>query len=251
MLIFYEWLSTIVLASARLLPVFFLLPFLNSSVISTIIRYPLVIIVSFSLYPFINFNSSGAAAAPFTYFFLLLKEVGTGMVLALILSLPFWVFYIAGNIIDQQRGATLSSTYDPLTGIDSSELASFFNLFAALIFLLQGGIQYMLQLFQISYQILDPMTFHLPHMKPLLTFLNVVVSKGIVLSAPPLMAFFMVEIILGLLSRYAPQMNSFSVAMSIKSLIAFFILLLYFVVYAPGEMERLIFFNEARIIFPK
>lgn len=238
MMSIYEWLGTIALVSARFLPCFLFLPFLNSNVIHNTVRYPVAFVVCFSLYPFMEISDKPNALS-LIYLFLLLKEVGVGICLAVILSLPFWTFYIAGNVIDQQRGATLSSSYDPLSGIDSSELASFFNLFAALIFLLQGGILYMLEILQLSYEILDPLSFRLPHLAPFLKLLNLIISKGLILAAPPLAAFFMVEILLGLLSRYAPQMNAFSLAMSVKSLIAFFILLIYFVISAPNTISQL------------
>ena len=35
------------------------------------------------------------------------------------------------------------------------------------------------------------------------------------------------EIILGLLSRFAPQMNAFSVSLTVKSAVAFIVLILY------------------------
>lgn len=179
----------------------------------------------------------------FIYFFLLIKELLIGFILAVIFNMPFWVLYIMGNVVDQQRGATLSSTYDPLSGIDSSELASFFNLFAALVFLLQDGLLYILDVLQLSYRVFDPFSFSLPHFSPFLTLLNLIVSKGLLLASPVIAAFFMIEIILGLLSRYSPQMNAFSLAMSVKSLIAFFILLIYFSIVAPNTIYQLSWSN--------
>jgi type III secretion protein T len=47
------------------------------------------------------------------------------------------------------------------------------------------------------------------------------------------------EALLGLLSRYAPQMNAFSVSLTVKSLVALVVLMLYFGVHLPDEVLRM------------
>jgi len=42
-----------------------------------------------------------------------------------------------------------------------------------------------------------------------------------------------------LLSLYAPQMNAFSVSLTIKSLVALGVLMLYFGTYVPDEILRM------------
>ncbi|MFP1462361.1 hypothetical protein ACLB1E_12340 [Escherichia coli] len=39
--------------------------------------------------------------------------------MACLLASPFWIFLAIGSFIDNQRGATLSSTLDPATGVDT------------------------------------------------------------------------------------------------------------------------------------
>ncbi|MCD3082962.1 SPI-1 type III secretion system export apparatus protein SpaR, partial [Salmonella enterica subsp. enterica serovar Enteritidis] len=62
---------------------------------------------------------------------LVLQEAAVGVMLGCLLSWPFWVMHALGCIIDNQRGATLSSSIDPANGIDTSEMANFLNMFAA------------------------------------------------------------------------------------------------------------------------
>ncbi|MGL9735337.1 MAG: flagellar biosynthetic protein FliR [Symbiopectobacterium sp.] len=65
--------------------------------------------------------------------------MAVGLIIAGFLYLPCWVMHAMGSFIDNQRGATLSSSIDPLSGVDTSELANFFNLLAAVILLQSGG----------------------------------------------------------------------------------------------------------------
>ncbi|XLM19521.1 flagellar biosynthetic protein FliR, partial [Chromobacterium piscinae] len=57
---------------------------------------------------------------------------------------PFWAFHALGSVIDNQRGATLSSSIDPANGVDTSEMANLFNLFSAAVYLQGGGMELML-----------------------------------------------------------------------------------------------------------
>ncbi|MDE1711673.1 flagellar biosynthetic protein FliR, partial (plasmid) [Chromobacterium amazonense] len=71
--------------------------------------------------------------------------------------------------------------------------------------------------------------------------LNQVVSQAVVLASPVVAALLLSEVLLGLLSRFAPQMNAFSVSLTVKSLIALLMLLLYFGPVLPEKVAQLAF----------
>jgi type III secretion protein T len=76
-------------------------------------------------------------------------------------------------------------------------------------------------------------------LQPILSLLDALVSKTLVISAPVVATLLISEALLGLLSRYAPQMNAFSVSLTIKSLVALVVLMLYFGVHLPDEVLRM------------
>ncbi|CND83439.1 putative type III secretion apparatus protein [Yersinia nurmii] len=239
----HDWLYAMILASARLMPSFILLPFLNNNTLTGMIRMPVAMIVGVTLWPYPlqelpNFDT-------LFYFGLVAKEVIIGLLMACFFCWPLWVLHAVGSMIDNQRGATLSSSIDPLSGVDTSELANLFNLFAAVIILESGGLLLISQVFQASYQLWDPLSFTLPSLYPALTFLSIMMAKAFVLSSPVLVGFLLAEAMLGLLSRFAPQMNAFSLALTIKSSIAFFILILYFTPIIPGELINMRFHADS------
>ncbi|QJU42317.1 type III secretion system export apparatus subunit SctT [Serratia marcescens] len=222
------------LASARLMPVFILLPFFNNNTLTGVIRMPVAMIIGVSLWPlpFQELPEFGSSV----YLGLMAKEVLLGLLIACFLCWPFWVLHAVGSMIDNQRGATLSSTIDPLSGVDTSELANFFNLFAAVIMLESGGLLLMLQVFHQSYQLWNPLSFSIPSLQPSLSFLGKMTEKALIMASPLLVSFLLAEGLLGLLSRFAPQMNAFSIALTVKSSIAFLLLILYFPVHFPTEI---------------
>ena len=222
----YQGLLTLVLISARIMPAFLLLPWFNNTTLSGTIRRPLVALVALALWP-PSLLPALPASQP-VLLLLILKELLIGLIMAMMLLFPLWVLHIAGDIIDNQRGATLSSNLDPVSGVDSSELANLLHLLAALVVIENGGLLTLLTTFQHSYQLWPPQQFALPAAAPLLAFLGRLVAAALALASPLICVFLLMEILLGILSRYAPQMNAFSLALTIKSLLAFLMLLIAF-----------------------
>ncbi|MGL4930199.1 MAG: flagellar biosynthetic protein FliR, partial [Plesiomonas sp.] len=78
-----------------------------------------------------------------------------------------------------------------------------------------------------------------PPLDPVLGLLNQIISKAIVLASPVVAALLLSEMVLGLLSRFAPQMNAFAVSLTVKSGVAIAILLLYFSPVLPDVVLQL------------
>ncbi|AUH51332.1 EscT/YscT/HrcT family type III secretion system export apparatus protein [Chromobacterium sp. ATCC 53434] len=244
--LFFEvhgWVAAAALGFARVAPVFFILPFLNSNVLTGMVRTAVAMMVALGLWPHPPLAQQAFQALPLLA--LLMREATVGLLLACLLAWPFWVFHALGSIIDNQRGATLSSSIDPANGVDTSELANLFNLFAAAVYLQGGGMGLMLDVMRQSYQLLDPLGDGLPPLAPVLGMLNQVIAKSIVLASPVMAALLLSEAVLGLLSRFAPQMNAFAVSLTVKSAVALLIMLLYFAPVLPDTILRLGFRPEA------
>lgn len=221
----YNFLSHLVIIASRIFPIFSIIPFLSNNILSPTIKFPLSLFiamgVSYDAYELPQLESMG-------YLVILLKEVIIGLMIALFISLPFCVLQITGNIIDNQRGATLSSSIDPINGVDTSELANFFNLFAVTLFLANDGVITTLEIYHHSYRLWLPFSMKFPSISNILTFISYAISKAVMLASPLIIIFLVTEIMLGLLGRYAPQLNPFSIALTVKSLICFTILMIYF-----------------------
>lgn len=210
----------------RLAPIFYLLPFLSSGNVSAVVRIPVMTLVAMAITPTMNIDFN--QLSNYYMVFIVFREVLVGLILGCTMSLPFWVFHAIGSFIDNQRGATLSSTLDPSTGIDSSELAKFMNMFAVIVYLQNGGMLIMLETIRYSYEICPPLSNANPEIYPLFGFLSRLMVQCVLLSSPVIAVLLASEAILGLLSRYASQLNAFSISLTLKSGLAFFILILYF-----------------------
>ncbi|WP_433739477.1 type III secretion system export apparatus subunit SctT [Pseudomonas putida] len=233
----YALFAAAILGVARLAPIFFMLPFLNSSVLTGAARQAVIVLVALGFWVYVGVPLPTLDGVAF--FGLLLREAGIGVLLGCLLCWPFWVLHAMGNLIDNQRGAMLSSTVDPANGVDTSELANFLQLFAAAVYLEGGGMLLMLETVGHSYRICAPVNGCELYLQPILSLLDALVSKTLVISAPVVATLLVSEALLGLLSRYAPQMNAFSVSLTVKSLVALVVLMLYFGVHLPDEVLRM------------
>lgn len=227
-----QWLQ-LAYAYARVAPVFYLLPFLGGNLLGgPVLKNTLIVLTASGLLPLV---AAAGPADPAQIVVRALGEALVGLGLGIMLALPFWMAQGWGAILDNQRGATLSSSLDPMTGVDVSECANLFNLFAATVFLQGGGLRLMLDGLAESYR-LFPDGVAAPALGGVLLLIDRLVSGSLLLAAPVIACLLLTEAALGLLSRFAQQLNAFSVAMTVKSAVTFVLLLLY----AVPELCRLV-----------
>ncbi|VVE36858.1 EscT/YscT/HrcT family type III secretion system export apparatus protein [Pandoraea horticolens] len=232
---FYRELGAVAIAYARVAPVFYLMPFLNDRVLANgVIRNCLIVVVIFGLGPRVP-NATGSVSL----LGLCMSEALVGITLGVTLALPFWVATAIGELIDNQRGATISDSIDPATGVEASVLGPFVSLFYAAAFLQQGGMLMIVQALYNSYRHMP--VGMMPHADAWRfgVVLTDLVAKSISLAAPVLIVMFLSDILLGIFSRFCPQANPFSLSLSVKSIVAFLVFHLYFMRAAPDQLNAL------------
>ena len=222
----HSLLAATALGFCRLAPTFYLLPFFASGNIPTVVRHPIIIVVSCALVQHYHYELSTLNEIDIAL--LAAREIIIGLFIACLLASPFWIFLAIGSFIDNQRGATLSSTLDPATGVDTSELARLFNLFSAAVYLTNGGLNFILETL----------------LEPLFSYINNIMTHTIVYASPVIAVMLGGEAVLGLLARYASQLNAFAISLTVKSALAFLILIIYFGPILAERVMPLSFFPE-------
>ncbi|KVC71748.1 type III secretion system export apparatus subunit SctT [Burkholderia ubonensis] len=233
---YYREMGTLAVGYARVAPVFYLLPFLNDrTVANSLVKHTVIFMVVLGFWPIMNHPHPGDWVS---WLMLMVQEVAVGLVLGLTLAMPFWAATALGELIDNQRGATISGSLDPGTGVEASVFSPFVSLMYAAIFLQQGGMVVIVQAIADSYRhvaVGGVLHCDLWRFGALLTDS---VGKGMVLAAPVSIVMFLTDVLLGLFSRFCPQVNAFSLSLSIKSVLAFVLLHFYFVNAVPAALTR-------------
>lgn len=212
-------------AYARVAIIFYMLPVLGERVLSgLVIKNMLITLTIIGLWPCFQ----QVIPSEQNYIILILQEVVVGLILALTLCVPFWIAINIGELLDNQRGATLSDSIDPVNGGQSSVLSGFMNFFFGAIFFVSGGVQLLMESIIKSYHFFpqgsDLMLFHWRELGELLM---VSVKNSIIIAAPALIVMMISEMLLGFFARYCPQLNPFSLSLTVKSFVAFIVFLLY------------------------
>ncbi|KVD78017.1 type III secretion system protein [Burkholderia sp. ABCPW 14] len=234
---FYREIGVLAIAYARIAPVFYLLPFLNDRVIvNTVLKNTIIFVVIGGLWSSMGHPHADSGAALLA---LAMQEATAGLVLGVTLSLPFWVATAIGELIDNQRGATISDSIDPATGVEASVLGPFVSLFYAAAFLQEGGMLTLVEAIRNSYVTIPAGALLHADAWRFGTLLTDLVGKGLSLAAPVLIVMFLSDVMLGLFSRFCPQVNAFSLSLSIKSIVAFLVFHLYFVLAGPHALTQL------------
>ncbi|MFP1557357.1 flagellar biosynthetic protein FliR [Escherichia coli] len=108
----HSLLAATALRFCRLAPTFYLLVFRPWEYTNSSWYSPIIIVVSCALvqhyhYELLNLNEIDIALFA-------AREIIIGLFIACLLASPFWMFLAIGSFIDNQRGATLSHTFNRL-----------------------------------------------------------------------------------------------------------------------------------------
>lgn len=166
------------------------------------------------------------------YVLLFAKEYAIGFLLGYGVAWLFWAVQTAGAFIDNQRGAAIASSIDPLQGHETSPLGNLFSQAFVTYFFSVGGFLLVVKILYASFTAW-PVMRGLPLLSPELPVLALeIMDTGMrlmfVLAAPAIAIMFLAEFGLAIVSRFAPQLQVFILAMPIKSALALLILIFYF-----------------------
>jgi len=226
------------LGVARLLPCIAWIPYLGPGALpARTLRVLLALMILVGLWPITQ--DLQRPEGLFGLAMAALVEVVIGTVLGLMLALPYHVFHAIGSIIDTQRGAGVGALLDPLTGVEATETANLLQMFSAVVFLVAGGMVPLLEAIQGSYALVPMGGRFVPDIAQIHVFMDIVLSAAVRMAAPVLILLFLVEIVLGVLSRFAQQLNAFSVSLALKSFLALLAMLFYFMQMMTEQVPAL------------
>ncbi len=219
------------LCSVRLLAAVAVTPFLSTQIVTGQARNSLVLAWTIIVFPLVEPTIPTSSTGPILLTSLLFKEIVLGILVGFFASKIFWVAMSVGFMIDNQRGAALAQVFDPNSGEQTSPFGILIlNTLLCLFYTTGGFLLFLGGIFE-SYRVW-PIYEFFPKFPD--TFPNVILAEVddfmrmvVLLSAPIVICVFLAEFGLGLVNRFAPQLNVFVLAFPIKSLVAVFVLLLY------------------------
>lgn len=168
--------------------------------------------------PTIHGSVPSSFTEPGAYLLDALRETATGMFLGMIANLIVSAVTVAGQAFDVQIGFSSAVLFDPQVGTSMGLSASLLTWIFTMYLLGIGGLDGLLLSMMNSYRFIPLAGWHLPTDTPhvLAELMGVMMSIGLQMVAPLLVALLMSDITFALLSRAVPQMNVFVVGLPAK-----------------------------------
>ncbi len=240
------WLAALLLATLRIQIALVIIPLFAKQVVPGLVRSAVGVALSLVLVPPLHQALGGTLPEALPLALIAMKEALLGLLIGFAVASLFWAVEAVGFFIDNQRGASIASTLNPLTGNDTSPLGLLFNQAFIVYFLVAGGLLVLLGLLYQSHR-LWPVLTYFPTLTPegvavFAALFENIVRLALLLAAPVLVAMLLAELGLALVSRSAPQLQVFFLAMPIKSGIAFLVMVVYLPTlfgYLHDEIARL------------
>jgi len=155
------------------------------------------------------------------------KEAFIGGAIGLFFAGVMWAFEAAGQVIDTKVGTTQAQVGDP-SGHQTTLTGALFSRLASYVFMAGGGFMIMIGTLLESY-VMWPVHSRMPSLleggaRLFEGEFGRIMALTLLIAAPALVLLYMVEGVLGLINRFAQQLNVFSLSQSLKAVTAIWII---------------------------
>lgn len=148
-------------------------------------------------------------------------NIAVGAIIGYMARLILIAIDAGADMINMQMGLSSAMVLDPTTQSQISILEKYFSMLGILIFIQIGGIYWLFQAFMRSFAIFPIYATSIPLMKIvnidyLIQMSSNVLYMGLQIASPVLLATLGQDIILGIISKTAPQVNVFQLSFLFK-----------------------------------
>lgn len=222
--LFAQW-ELYLLILVRVASFIYTAPFFSTSNVPTRTKLGLAIFLSYIIMfaaPEQSYSYDGVIG----YAILVMKESIVGLSIGFCASLCMQAIHFAGYLIDINIGLSMATMYDPATRMQVNLSGQLYYYVVLLLMMASGLHTFLIQAISDTYTVL-PVGAGI--LKPgmyttVLGFIADYFVIGFRIALPVFITLMVMNCILGIMARIAPQMNMFAVGMQIKILIGFIIM---------------------------
>lgn len=218
------WIMTLLVFS-RTLAFASTAPLMGHKSIPAMIRISFAILMTLIMLP--NLNVPNAHPQGFEFVYLIVINVMIGLFIGWVAHLVLEIGKAAGEMVDMQMGLNAATIFDPGTQTQSTIIGKFFDSLTMVLFISIGGMEKVIEGLYKSYNAFPLLSYHLNiSFDKLLNATSDVIAIGFLIVSPIIITILAIDLILGLMSRAAPQINAFQISFSIKPSVGVILLLL-------------------------
>jgi flagellar biosynthesis protein FliR len=193
----------------RLSLVVFLVPPFSNPRIPARIKACFALVFTTMLFPLLGKEVAPLSFQPGSLICMVAGEVIFGLLMALAVTLILGAFELAGELISYQAGLSMAQVVDPQGGFQMTVVSNLIELLALLLLLALNGHHVLLKLIVESFRTIPVGQFilNITTIDRFIVFSGQLFIIGIKLAAPVAMVLFLIEIGLGVISKFIPNIN--------------------------------------------
>ena len=162
------------------------------------------------------------------YAFVVVTEMLAGLIMGFMSNVAYYILSFAGQIIDQEIGFSMVNQYDPITSTQVTITGNLYTYAVMLMVMITNMHHYLIRAITDSFQVIPVggvvFDFNLYEVMKRFVVDYFVIGFRIVL--PIFASLLVVNTILAILARVAPQMNMFVIGLQLKVFVGLFVLVL-------------------------
>lgn len=200
--------ETFFLVAARLAGLVFTAPVLSSGYLPQMLKVALILVLAAALAPSMQ---ASAPASGLVWGLDLVVNFGIGALIGLILSLFLSVLDMAGQVVTYELGLGLAIASNPGLDENGSFLSEWQSLLALFVFVATGGIELSVIALHASFQAIGANVMAIPvaAFSFVTGLMTSALTMTLLMAFPLLLAGFIVNMAVGIMSRAFPQMNAY------------------------------------------
>ena len=204
---------------ARIIGFFRLAPVFNKKEVPGMIKICLALLFTVIITPFVK--PENMLGTQDSFILSILLNFAVGAMIGYIAQLILLAIDAGAEMINMQMGLQSATALDPTTSSQVSILTKLVSLLGIIIFIHIGGIYWLLKAFIRSFEIFPLFATSIPlkeliNMDYLIEISSNILYMGLQIASPVLLATLGQDIILGVISRTAPQVNVFQLSFLFK-----------------------------------
>ncbi|MDD3205312.1 MAG: flagellar biosynthetic protein FliR [Lachnospiraceae bacterium] len=201
----------------------FIVPFFNgNNSTPRRVKVALGVFISILVYNMLPAHEIVNYTSVLGYTTIILKEAATGLLIGFSANICTMIMSFAGHMVDMDIGLSMASLMDPSTRENTTLTGLLYQYAMMLMLICTGMYQYLLKALIETFTLIpiNGAVFHTEKiMTAMVTFLSEYIIIGFRICLPVFATITLLNAILGILAKSAPQLNMFSVGMQLKILI--------------------------------
>ena len=207
----------------------FVAPFFSMNNTPARVRIALSVFTAMLLYTTLTPAAGVVYDSVFEYAIIVAKEAITGLLIGFAANICTAIVSFAGAIADMETGLSMLMLMDPTSKQQASVTGVYYQYVVMLMLIVSGMYRYLLGALADSFLLIpvNGAVFKGEHLaSTMVQFLGDYITIGFRICLPVFCVMLLLNTVLGVLAKVAPQMNMFAVGIQLKVLVGFGILFL-------------------------